>query len=376
MIKFFRSKDLKKLAILLISVSIIAIICGFLINPLTGTLILAICAIFCTITIVYTLNRYKNIALLNSQLDLILHGNYDLDLDSFDEGELSLLQSEIYKMTIMLREHSSVLTRDKQYLSDSMADIAHQLRTPLTSINMIIGFLGDNELDETRRMELMRELNTLLCRIDWLISTLLRISKIDAGTAEFKTDDISVKQLIEKTAELFIIPLELRNIELNIITESYAPYAQKDERVEGAADIRVQNTGENAVENPVEDAGAIAREDISFTGDMSWTTEALSNIIKNCMEHTPDGGKIEVAYSQNAIFTEIIISDNGCGIDEIDIPHLFERFYQGKNASPNSFGIGLALCRMIIAKQNGTIKAENNQDAGARFIIKFYHKTM
>ena len=174
----------------------------------------------------------------------------------------------------------------------------------------------------------------MLGRIEWLITALLKISKLDAGTVEFKQEFIPLDQLIAKATAPLLIPMELRLQEL-----------------------RVKATG-------------------NFTGDISWTCEALTNIIKNCMEHTPAEGRIEIQASENALYTEIIISDNGQGIEKEDLPHIFERFYKGKNSDNKSFGIGLALARMIITSQNGIIKAEDNISQGTVFTIRFYKGTV
>ena len=172
-----------------------------------------------------------------------------------------------------------------------------------------------------------------LDRIDWLISSLLKIAKLDAGTIFLRHDKISLKSLIDKAAEPLAIPMEL-----------------KEQTIE--ADI----------------SG-------SFIGDLSWTAEAVGNILKNCMEHM-EQGTIYVTTREKSLYSEIIIRDTGPGIDKNDIPHLFERFYKGTNSSEQSVGIGLALSRMIIVKQNGTIKAENYKSGGAVFTIRFYKGTI
>lgn len=318
------------------SVCVIAVLTGFLAGTITGIFAAIICGVFCAAFSVFTKRRYKDIAFLCEQIDIILHGKDTFDINICNEGELSILQSEIHKMTVRLREQSDLLKKEKVYLSDSIADIAHQLKTPLTSIHMIVSFLGQPNLKSQRRMELARELQSLLSRIDWLITTLLKISKIDAGTAVFQQRPVSVKAMLQKAAEPFLIPLELRNIELKINGD----------------------------------------EEARFTGDLQWTSEAASNIIKNCIEHCKSGGLIEIAYAENTLFTEIVIKDNGGGIDAQDLPHIFERFYQGKNAKDSSFGVGLALCRKILSLQNATIKAANNAGSGACFTIRFYHQVV
>lgn len=237
-------------------------------------------------------------------------------------------------MTIRLREQQQTLTREKAHLADSIADISHQIRTPLTSINLLIGLLSEPKLTDARRQQLIHELYELLSRIDWLITTLLKISRLDAGTVQFKQEQVSLEELLKKACVTLLIPVELRRQELRI------------------------------------------HADGAFRGDLSWTCEAIGNIVKNCMEHTPEGGGIEIDAAENALYSEIIIKDNGTGISSEDLPHIFERFYKGKDSDGKSFGIGLALSRMIITGQGGTVKAENRKPAGAMFTIRFYKGTV
>lgn len=239
-------------------------------------------------------------------------------------------------MTVRLREQAEALKKDKIFLADSIADISHQIRTPLTSINLIANFLADEELSDERRLSLVKDLFQLLSRIDWLISTLLKISKLDAGTVKFAKDTVKVSELIQKAAKPLAIPMDLRNQQLIIK----------------------------------------ANGDEQFEGDLAWTAEAIENILKNCMEHTPDGGTIAIEAKDTPIYTELKITDTGPGIDPEDLPHLFERFYKGKNSSSGNVGIGLALARMIITSQNGTIKAENGKGGGAEFTVRFYKCTV
>lgn len=300
-----------------------------------GLFTLLLSFIFIIIYYVSTYFRYKKITQLSADIDRILHGiDSKILLDQYSEGELGILQSEINKMTVRLRQQRQQLQDDKIYLADSIADISHQIRTPLTSINLLVQFLSEPQLTEQRRSQLIRELSELLQRIDWLITTLLKISKLDAGTVSFKAEKMSLSQLIQTASAPLLIPMELREQTLEV--KAYG----------------------------------------SFYGDMAWSSEALGNIIKNCMEHTPHGGSIRITAEDNALFSQITVCDNGTGIDPEDLPHIFERFYKGKNSGDKSFGIGLALARSIIAKQNGTVKAENNPSGGALFTIRFYKGTI
>jgi len=293
--------------------------------------LLCITLLICVVHIVFAKRRAASLAKLSEDLDRILHGTENILISQSEEGELGVLQSEIHKMTATLKEQSDLLLSDKIRLTDAIADIFHQLRTPLTSMNLIVSMLSKEDLSYEKRIELVRDLSKQLKRIQWLVEALLKISKIDAGTAVFAKENVSVKKLISKASESLLIPMELRS----------------------------QNLLVNC-------------KDESFIGDFAWTAEAIANLLKNCMEHTPEGGSIQIDVEESALFTQIIVSDSGEGFDEDDIPYLFERFYKGSNATSESIGIGLALSRAIISNQNGTIKAENIQGGGARFVIKFY----
>lgn len=333
---FFRSKEIRRFSTILLILFAAALGAGFLISKATGIFTLVLGGVFGGAFFIFTKKRYNNIAYLGEQIDLVLHGTDTLDIDVCQEGELSILQSEIHKMTVRLREQAGRLKKDKIYLADSLADIAHQLRTPLTSIRIIVSFLGQNDLDPEKRAELARDLETLLSRIDWLITALLKISKIEAGTATFQKAPLLVPETLEKALSPLAIPLEIKEIRLDMDGDRQA----------------------------------------GFVGDLNWTAEAIGNVLKNCLDHTEKGGHIGITWAENAVFTEIMIKDNGRGIDPEDLPHIFERFYQGKNAGGNSFGVGLALCRMILAAQNGTIKATNTPSGGACFSLRFYHQVV
>ena len=194
-----------------------------------------------------------------------------------------------------------------------------------------LSLMKKSDLNSEKRFELIRELDTLINRMDWLVTSLLKISKLDAGTVQFSNNPVNVNELINNSCNPLLIPMELKNITLIINGDNYA----------------------------------------YFNGDMSWSVEAITNIMKNCMEYTPNGGKLTIDFSENPLYTQINISDTGIGINDKDLPHIFERFYKGSNSSQSSFGIGLNLSKKIIQKQNGAIKANNTAD-GSIFTIKFY----
>ena len=334
MIKLLKNKEVRGALLwqLLLSAAACAVCFFFDIRAgLTAAgLSLLLMLVFC----ISTYKRYQRISSLADDINQVLHGDSSIDFDSYSEGELSILHSEIYKMTIRLREQQQKLMKDKEYLADSLADISHQIRTPLTSINLLVERLSATGLSDECRHRLTNELYELLSRIDWLITSLLKISKLDAGTVSFNKETVSLETLINQSCSPLLIPIELRGQEL------------------------------------------ILRAEGNFYGDPAWTSEAVGNIVKNCMEHTPDGGRIEINAAETALYSEIVIKDNGTGVSAEDLPHIFERFYKGKNSDGKSFGIGLALSRMIIAGQKGTVKAENRKNAGAVFTLRFYKGTV
>lgn len=328
--KLLKNPEVIKITLLFLTAGIAFSIAAFLFDTNAGFLMLGAWAFFLIVFLWFTGRRYNALAELSLSIDRILHGE-QLSVADSKEGELSILSSELQKMLNRLKEQAEALQQDKITLSDAIADISHQLRTPLTSMNLTVSLLRKSELSPEKRMTLLRELNKSLERIEWLVEALLKISKIDAGTAIFRRDTVSAKELIEKACENLLIPMELKEQTLSV--------SVRDE---------------------------------SYVGDFQWSSEAIGNIVKNCMEHTPVGGEIRIAAEETALYTQLVICDNGVGFAKEDIPHLFERFYKGSNASAESVGIGLALARMIIAAQNGVITAANHPKGGALFTIRFY----
>ncbi len=328
----FRNKEIKQFLSLYLLFTVIAAAAASFINPSAFALTLAVCAVSMILFLLFTRKRYQAIAELSRRIDSILHGEYNVNLVPDEEGELAVLSSELSKMTLRLRDQSDRLAKEKRYLSDSLADISHQLRTPLTSIRMIVPrFASDNQSLEQQQANI-RKVDSLLDRTQWLISTLLKIARLESGTVQFNLEPVSVDVLLHSTLEPLEILLDLKNIELCWLTEKQA----------------------------------------SFVGDRLWTAEAIGNVLKNCIEHCAEGGKLDIMFSENPIYTELVLSDNGAGFEEKDISHLFERFYRGSNAVKESAGIGLNLSQMIIARQNGTISAANKPGGGAQFTIRFY----
>ena len=297
-----------------------------------------ICAVLCfvlgliltVIFIAVTKRRYQKLNELNDYLSLVCKGNYDLNINDNTEGELSILKNNLYKVVTLLKSQNEYLKNDKAYLADSLADISHQLKTPLTSM-MVMCELLEKETDTEKRQEFVAVINTQLSKMKWLITDILKISKLDADTVDFKREEVNVSKVIEESLKPFLLTAELKNITV----DNFA-------------------------------------EDFVFNGDESWTVEAVSNIIKNCLEHTDNGGRLELQSLSTNIYNTLIIKDNGCGISKDDLPHIFERFYHGKNSSKESVGIGLALAKTVFEKENATVTVESEQGKGSTFEIKFY----
>jgi signal transduction histidine kinase len=324
------NREVRQFAILFSLMAAAAVILGFAINTAAGILAIASAAAFGTAFFMFTKARYKSIAQITNQIDLVLHNADHLYIGESDEGELSILNSEITKMMLRLREQNDALKKEKEHFADSLADIAHQLRTPLTSASLILSLLANNP-DENERKAFVRETEELLLQMDWLTTSLLKLSRLDAGIVVFQSEQIDVNNLIHAALRPFLIPMELHNINVHID----APKGMK------------------------------------LQGDSGWLSEAIQNILKNCMESAGDNGKIEIVGVDNPLFTEISVHDSGAGFKTEDLPRLFDRFYRGKNSNATGYGIGLALCRMIITRQGGTITAKNHPQGGAIFAIRF-----
>ncbi|BCJ93823.1 two-component sensor histidine kinase [Anaerocolumna cellulosilytica] len=325
-----RNREYRQFTLIFSLIAAVAIILGFAINKSAGILITTSAAAFGIAFYIFTSTRYKNIARISDQIDHVLHNADHLYIGESEEGELSILQSEISKMLLRIREQNYELKKEKEHLADSLADIAHQLRTPLTSANLILSLLG-NTPDENERKAFVRETEELLLHMDWLITSLLKLSRLDAGIVLFQCEQIDVHKLINTALRPFLIPMELHNIAVQVNIPS----------------------------------------GLTIQGDLRWLSEAIQNILKNCIENTGENGIIELVCMDNPLFTEIAIHDSGEGFEKEDLPCLFDRFYRGKNTNATGYGIGLALCKMIITRQGGTITAKNHPKGGALFSVRF-----
>ena len=330
----FRNEEIKKQIIIYVIFNIIVFLGALFINIICSIYIILVCLVIEFISLFFTKKRYNDISELTYKIDKILHNNDYTNFDVNKEGELAVLNSEIYKMTVRLREQTERLENEKNYLKDYLADISHQIRTPMTSINIMISRLSKQDLTFEDRFKIIKEISKLLTRIEWLITALLKVAQLESDTVKLKKEKTNVEEVVNKALEPLKIQAEIKNIKMKLKIE--------------------KNT--------------------NYKGDYYWSVEAISNIIKNCIEHSENGGIIEIISEINPIYTEIIITDEGKGICKEDLPHLFERFYRGNNSGSEGIGIGLYLTTMIVSKQNGVITAKNRENKGAEFNIKFFNE--
>ncbi|GIQ67195.1 sensor histidine kinase [Xylanibacillus composti] len=275
--------------------------------------------------------HYRRLHELSLYAEKIANGDESLDIRDNEEGQLSILKNGIYKMTTILREQKDALQQDKLHLADSIADISHQLKTPMTSLSVMTDLLEDEQQEEIRS-EFLARMRAQLKRMEWLVTSLLKLSKLDAGTVTMKRERYDLRALVDHVLESLSIPLDIQMIEAT---------------VEGDSTVFV-------------------------TGDQNWTREALQNVIKNGIEHTPEQGKLWISVTDNPLYARVTVTDSGQGIAKEDLPYVFQRFYRGANAGDDSVGIGLAMAHAIVKKQGGDIIAQNEEGKGATFLLTFY----
>lgn len=332
----FRNREIKLLCAALLGITGFFSVLAFLFDMRVGGITLCGMLALSFVFLGSTFMRYREIARLSDYLTRIREGNYWLDVRDNREGELSILKNDIYKMTLTLSEQAELLKKDKKYLADSLADISHQLKTPLTSIIMMTDLLSDGDLPEEKRREFTEVIHSQLSRIEWLVSSLLKLSKIDAGAIRFRRDRLPVGDVVRRAVQPLGILMELREQRLLL---------------EGDASIHI-------------------------LGDEPWLAEAIYNIVKDCVEHTDTGGTIRITWTDNPLHTGLTIEDDGNGISPEDLPHIFERFYKGKDASPESVGIGLAMAKAILLNHDADISVQSEYGKYTRFTIHFFKQVL
>ena len=279
-------------------------------------------------------NNYKDnkIKEITNYIEEINKRNYKLDIEDNTEDELSILKNELYKTTVMLKEVAENSVKDKVNLKNSLSDISHQLKTPLTSILIMLDNILDNkDMEESVKSEFIKDIKREIINIKFLVEAILKLSKIDSNSVKFTKKEVALQEIITEAVKNVSMISELKNVKINVI----------------------------------------GNETGKIICDLKWQVEAITNILKNCIEHSKENSKIAVKYEQNNMYSEIKIKDFGIGIDKQDLPHIFERFYKGKNSSNESVGIGLALAKSIIETDNGYIWVDSELEKGTTFTIKY-----
>ena len=275
----------------------------------------------------------KEINEITKYIEEINRKNYKLNIDEMSEDELSILKNEVYKTTIMLKEAAENSNKEKLQLKDSLSDISHQLKTPLTSILIILdNLIDDPDMDKEIREDFIRDIKMEITNISFFVQSILKLSKLDTNTVDFIEEKTYIKDIVDEVVKNLSTLCDLRNIK--IITKY--------------------------------------KENTKIICDFRWQVEAFSNIIKNCIEHSKDNTNILLEVDENNVYSQVVIKDNGTGIEKEDLPHIFERFYKGKNSSNESCGIGLSLAKSIIEKSNGNIYVESKVGKGSTFTIKYF----
>ena len=274
----------------------------------------------------------KEINEITKYIEEINRKNYKLNIDEMSEDELSILKNEVYKTTIMLKEAAENSNKEKLELKNSLSDISHQLKTPLTSILIILdNLIDDPDMDKEIREDFIRDIKMEITNISFFVQSILKLSKLDTNTVDFIEEKTYIKDSVDEVVKNLSTLCDLRNIK--IITKY--------------------------------------KENTKIICDFRWQVEAFSNIIKNCIEHSKDNTNILLEVDENNVYSQVVIKDNGTGIEKEDLPHIFERFYKGKNSSNESCGIGLSLAKSIIEKSNGNIYVESKVGEGSTFTIKY-----
>ena len=280
----------------------------------------------------YNHSESKKINEITKYIEEINRGNYRLNIEENTEDELSILKNELYKITVMLKEVAENSQKDKTTLKDSLSDISHQIKTPITSILIMLdNILSDENMPEDIKKDFIKDIKREIVNIKFLVESILKLSKIDSNSIKFIKKEVFIKDIINEAVKNVSMLSELKNIEIIV-------------------------SGDDSIKTIC---------------DLKWQVEAITNILKNCIEHSYENRKIYINYNQNNMYTELKIEDNGTGIDAKDLPHIFERFYKGKNSSSDSVGIGLALSKSIIESNNGYIQVDSELNKGTTFIIKY-----
>ena len=301
---------------------------------LSGLLVILFAGALLGLFLKYNYDKDKELKQITRYIEEINQRNYKLEIEDISEDELSILKHEIYKTTVMLKEIAENSVKAKVDLKKSLSDISHQLKTPLTSILIILENLIDSpDMDSELRANFLQDIKREIMNINFLVQALLKLSKLDSDTVVFLREEVSVRKVVEAAIQNVVVLCDLKNVKVEI-----------------------------------EDASA----EHTIICDFRWQVEAVTNILKNCVEHSPDGESVIVKIEKNNIYTSISIRDFGDGIDEEDRKHIFERFYKGKNATAESVGIGLALAKAIVEADRGSVSVKSGKN-GTTFTLKYFY---
>ena len=279
----------------------------------------------------FNAKKDREINKITKCLEEINKRNYKIDIEEMSEDELSILKNELYKVTIKLKEDAQNSKQAKKDLKDTLADISHQLKTPITSILIILDNIIDNpDMDKNTREDFIRDIKRELLNMNFLALNLLKLSKLDSNTVHFIKKEVSLDEIVTSSIKNVSPLCDLKNITI----------------------IKNLEPG------------------IKINCDLNWQVEAITNILKNCVEHSKENSKIDITTATNKVYHSIKIRDYGTGISKKDLPHIFERFYKGAGGSANSIGIGLSLAKKIIESNDGLINVETGPD-GTTFTIKY-----
>lgn len=280
----------------------------------------------------YVLIQEKELKEINEYIKEVNNKNYSLKIEDNKDGELSRLRNELYKTTVILGEAAENSEEEKEKLSIAIADISHQLKTPLTSIRIMLDNISDNpDMPQEIREDFIQDISKQVEHMSSLVISLLKTAKFDAGTIKMENEEIDAKKLIDSVINNLAILIEIKEIEV------------------------ITKIDEKAI----------------FIADYKWQQEALTNILKNAIEHSQPKSNIYIIVENTSIFLKIKIKDEGQGIEQKDLKHIFERFYKAKNCNEDSIGIGLSLAKTIIEQNNGYIKATSEVGKGTLFEIKY-----
>lgn len=311
------------------------------VNIIVSTSIIGVMSVLFIICFcMYLRRRKKDIFELQDYMDKISRGNYELEINDNSEDELSSLKNSLYKIMVYMKEQADSARIKKVMLAQSVSDISHQLKTPLTSTQVLLDNLNDNpDMDYSTRKKFIYEALNQVNGMSWMIVSMLKLSRIDAGVVEFNNENISINKIIEEAVGNLEVIAEIKNVNI-----------------------------EKNIDNRNEDE--LNKSDIYIKGDYNWNREALQNIIKNAIEHSNDKGTVKINITDNDVYTAVYITNRGEKLSDKQQKQIFERYYSEAKYEDNSMGIGLPLAKAVIEKQGGYISVESD-DEETVFIVKY-----